>query len=213
MIPSTPTHLPANIIAGDSLAFNPTFHEYAASDGWQVEYFFQDESGAKSFNFPVTNGGAAGYSVNVAANVTDEWEAGHYQGFARATLNTTNPPTVKTVWRGFLLVLPDPSQATDMRSNARKVLDSLEAVLAGRATNDILDSMIEGTMIRRLPAEQLILLRDRYKAVVLSEEAAAKIRAKKGTGRNIFVRIGAPGGTPFAPNDSPYGLGYGGQRF
>lgn len=210
MLPQTRTCIPVSLVAGDSLIFNPTFGLYAASDGWAITYYFQTVDGKNSFKFPVTNSGTA-FSVSVNAETTGQLTAANYIGIARAVL--ANPEQTVIAWQGGLIILPDLATANDTRSHARQTLDAIELVMSGRATDDVLDSIIEGTTIRRLPMEQLILLRDRYKAVVDTENAAQRVRDKKGTGRNIYVRIATAGGTPFAPNDSPYGLGIGGQRF
>jgi hypothetical protein len=68
--------------------------------------------------------------------------------------------------------------------------------------------MVEGTQIRRLPVEQLVILHDRYRSIVQGEERAARVKSGKASGRVIYARFGGPVGSPASPlrtGFDPYG--------
>jgi hypothetical protein len=84
----------------------------------------------------------------------------------------------------MLQVLPDLSTATTgLRTHARKVLDAIEAWLEAKApTAGAVE--IAGRKVQNYPITDLLALRDRYRAEVRREEAAAS----GGSGR-VLVRL------------------------
>lgn len=188
MSAAVPTVEPAFLTAGDTLVFTKALGDYLATDGWGLSYYFQLPDGTASFNFSATTSGS-GYSVTVAAATTIGWQPGTYSGIAKVALSSQ----VFTVWEGTIIIQPNLAVVGDNRSIVKKTLDALDAVLTGRAGDDILDSVVEGTVIRRLPISQIILLHDRYKAAYQAEVAAARLLAGKQTGRNIYARVGIVG--------------------
>jgi hypothetical protein len=78
-----------------------------------------------------------------------------------------------------------------LRSHAKIVLDSIEAVLENRATMDQSSMSIAGRSLSRTPLPDLMELRDRYKAEYLKEIKLARIRNKQGSGNTIKVKFGS----------------------
>ncbi len=191
MAAPVPTVEPAFLTAGDTLLFTKSLGDYLATDGWVLAYYFQTQDGTQFFNFAATTSGS-GYSISVASATTIQWQPGTYSGIAQVALSGQK----FTVWEGTILIQPNLSIIADNRSLVKKTLDLLDAVMTGRATDDILDSVVEGTVIRRLPIQQVMILHDRYKAAYQAELAGAKLLAGKQSGRNIYARIGIVG--PFS---------------
>ncbi len=107
-------------------------------------------------------------------------------------------------WSGTITIQPNlaVAGAGDIRSHARRVLDMIQAVMEQRASDDILDSVIEGVALRRLPSEQLLMLRDRYVVMVNNEVAAERIAKGLGNKNKIYVRVTSPGAGNFG--NSPF---------
>lgn len=201
---TVPTAEPDAITAGDSAEWTKSFSQYSPVDGWTLIYKIVKQDGSNYATFSATTSGTS-FAVNVAPSITSTWPSGVYQIQGVVTLGAE----AHTVWSAQLTVNPGIQPGgTDTRSNAKRILDSLEAVFEGRATSDILDSMVEGTSFRRMNPEQLMKLRDYYMSVYRSEQAAAKIANNQQTGRNIYAKVGIIGPSP----GYPYTLGIGGQR-
>jgi len=76
-----------------------------------------------------------------------------------------------------------------MPTHAVTMLAAIEAVLEGRITADVEAYTIAGRQITKIPIEQLLVLRDRYKSEVAAETAAAAIADGDGNPRKIKVRF------------------------
>lgn len=76
-----------------------------------------------------------------------------------------------------------------MATHAETMLSAIEAVLEGRITADVEAYSIAGRQITKIPMAELLTLRDKYKAEVNSEAAAASIAAGTGNPRKIKVRF------------------------
>ena len=188
MAAAVPTAIPAQVRAGETLLFEITLADYAANDSpaWVLYYYFRPKENP-AVNFNSTASGAA-HRINVAFATTALWKEGVCDGIAVVTDGTTK----KEVWSGRLEVLPNLIAADgsyDARSQARRTLDNINAVLEGRAGSSILNSTVEGSTLNRIPHDQLLLLKDRYEVIVANEETKASGRTRK---RNVYVGFTPP---------------------
>ena len=115
------------------------------------------------------NGTAVGnqHRLKVAASDTAAWTPGRYWYSVRATSPDTGD--VVEVEAGEVTITPDVAEATagyDGTSHAQRVLDSIEAVLEKRATQDQQRYKINNRELWRTPIAELLMLRDRYRAQV-----------------------------------------------
>lgn len=186
MAATIPTTEPDSIVAGDSAIWTRSISDYPATDGWTLTYSLQTADGGEFYTFTATTG--TSYAVNVPAATTATWVPGLYTAAARASLNGE----AHTIWQGQIRITPALAQDIDRRTHARRVLDNIEAVLEKKATREILNSEVSGVKLERIPVDQLLVLRDRYRQEVKSEAAAAALAQGRGSGRNIFIRMGTP---------------------
>lgn len=185
MAATIPTTEPDSIVAGDSAIWTKTLSDYPATDGWTLTYTIQTADGGEFQSFTTGTSGAS-FAVNVMAAITATWVPGKYDASAKVTSLSGE---VHTVWQGQLTVKAAMAQGTDRRTHARRVLDNIEAVLEKKATREILNSEVSGVKLERIPVDQLLVLRDRYKIEVQREEAALRIAAGLAPGRKIFTRF------------------------
>jgi hypothetical protein len=82
--------------------------------------------------------------------------------------------------------------STDPQSHARKVLTAIEAVIEGRASQDQVSYSIAGRSLARMPIEDLLLFRGRYRAEWLKEKRLH--RGKKGLGNDGIILTRLAGG-------------------
>lgn len=189
MAATTPTTEPEKIRAGETLRFTKTLADYPASDGYSITYSFRAKSGSK-IDFTTTADGS-NHLAEVAFADTATWLPQTYQGVGVVSNGTER----FQIWAGQLEVLPDLSamdQGADTRSQAKRTLDNINAVIEGRASSAILKSSVEGTTLERMPASDLLMLRDRYALIVFNEEEAQRAAQGKPSRKNIYIRFGTP---------------------
>jgi hypothetical protein len=178
------TTVPGIVRAGESLLFSLPCGDYPASDGFNITFSFRAPNGS-AIDFTTTASGSD-HLASVSFSETALWLAGDYMGAGVVSDGTT----ARQVWAGRLTVLPNLTAAAegfDARSQARRTLDNINAVIEGRASSTILDSTVDGTNLRRIPVADLLMLRDKYAAIVAAEEAKLDSAAGKPNKRNIYA--------------------------
>ena len=174
---------PASLIAGDTAKWLKALPEYPASAGWALSYELVNAAARIAFS-----GAAAGddHLVNVPAATTTTWVPGAYTWRSRVALSGE----VFTVGGGQMVVQPAFAAATDARSQARRTLDAIDAVIEGRASSAVAEYSIAGRSLKNIPIPELLALRDRYARMVRDEDAAAAAAAGLGNPGRIYVRFG-----------------------
>jgi hypothetical protein len=184
MAADTPTIEPTRIVAGDTLKFTITLADYSASDGWTLTYTMVNASARQTF---AAAADGSDHAVTVAAATTAAWAVGSYDWIAKVS-NVGGE--VYTVRSGRWEVASGFTSATDARTHARTMLDAIEAVLEGRATSAVQEYEIAGRKLRYIPLPELLVIRDKYRAEVAREDAAADVARGMPDGRRVYVRFG-----------------------
>lgn len=159
---------------------------YPASS-WTLKYWFK-KTGSSGANFSITaTADGTSHAVNVAAATTAAFTAGDYTWSAQVTGGSSEAYEVD---RGTFKLLPryDAASNVDDRTHARKVLDAIEAVLEGRATQDQQEYTIGNRSLKRTPIADLILLRDKYRGELATQEMTERARNGQG-GNRLVVRL------------------------
>ena len=187
----TPTTEPDRLIAGDTAKWLKTLADYPATDGWALSYVLANTSGAITI---LASASGADHLVNVSAGTTNGWNAGTYQMRARVS----KAGEVYTIATQSIVIEPAFSTAIDARSNARKILEAVEAALLGTATANMLEYEIAGRRLKRYSLPDLLALRDRMRLEVRGEDAANAAQNAAASGNDlaagrgrIYVRFGA----------------------
>lgn len=176
---------PTTITAGDTLSWVESLADYPASSGWALTYALILSGG------PVAISSAASgddHAVIVTAATSAAWPAGTYAWQSYVTKGAER----HTVGTGSLVVRPNFATATshDPRSQAKKILDAIEATILGKASSDQQIMIVGGIHLTKYPVADLLVLRDRYAAIVQQEQRAAKIAQGQASGGKILVRFG-----------------------
>lgn len=178
-----PTTEPLELRAGDTWQWTRSLADYPASAGWSLAYVFINAAAKISIS---ASASGDDHAVTVAAATTANYAAGNYDWIARASKSGQ----VFTVGAGRITILPSLAASTaDLRTHARKVLEAIEAVLEGRASQDVLEYQIAGRSLKRIPLADLLTLRDRYRAEVAREDAANRVALGLPDRRRVFVRF------------------------
>lgn len=126
---------------------------------------------------------APAHHLYASATETEEWTPGAYS----YVLRVRNGDDVREIESGRVQVLRNIASAPDdfdARSHAQRTLDAINAVIEKRATTDQQRYVIETQQGRRelwrIPIPELLAFRDKYQAMVNTENAEAAGRTPWG---------------------------------
>ena len=159
--------------------------KYPAADGWVIEYSMLLGTEQHSF---VSANVAGQHAVSIDAATSAGYGAGEY--FYQAVAK--KDALAHLVEEGVLVVAPNFKELTtgyDSRPHCKKVLDAIEATLEGKASKDQARYIIGSRRLDRYTFEDLLVLRDKYKAEWKSWQRSNKLRQGLGGGGNILVRF------------------------
>lgn len=169
--PAIPTTEPFDLPAGDTWTWTKSLGDYPA-DAWTLTYeLLSQETTANNITITASADGTD-HLVSVAPGTTVGYAAGTYAYRAYATNDSDGRRfTVKT---GHFRILPDFATSTaDPRSQVKRTLDAINALLEGKAGSDKLNfKMPNGLELTKMTPGQLLSWRDAYKRLYQEELAA-----------------------------------------
>jgi enamine deaminase RidA (YjgF/YER057c/UK114 family) len=183
-----PTIEPATFVAGDSLSWTKYLADYIPSDGWSLTYSFRGNG--STLNITSTTSGTS-HLLALTTTQTGKLIPGKYSVSGYAVSGSQRV----TIFSGQIEVtanLQTASASFDPRSQNRRTLDNINAVLEGRASSTVLDSTVEGTNLRRIPHADLLQLQAIYQVKVRNEEIKLLQAQGLPTGRTIFATFTKP---------------------
>ncbi|MBP8789260.1 MAG: hypothetical protein KBH41_17685 [Azonexus sp.] len=183
---SIPTSEPSELRAGDTWQWRrEDLCDFPASV-WTLTYYFRN---AAAFFDVVADADGDQFAVDVAKATTASQATGYYDWTAAVANGTER----REIGRGSVVVLPDFSTAAvlDTRSNAKKLLDLVEAALLNRATTDQLDVVTSALGDRSLSRSDggLVKLRMQLINEVKREELIAQKRNGGPDTSRLMVRF------------------------
>ena len=173
---------PEFITKGVDNAWTLASSDYPAADGWVIEYTLINSE--EQHSFTSTNVGGT-HSISVDADASSGYGVGEYFYQAVAKKDTA----LHLVETGYLVVKPgfrDLESGFDARPHCKKVLDAIEALLENKATKDQARYIIGSRRLDRYTFEELLVLRDKYRAEWKSYQRAEKLKQGIG-GRNVVL--------------------------
>jgi len=183
MARTIPTTEPPVARAGDTWAWTRDLADYPSSV-WTLTYTLWTATAAYS-----VTAAASGdtHSISVPPATTAAYAAGRYEWVARVSDGTDT----FTVGAGSIQILPAVGAAMDTRSHARRMLDAINAMLEGRATDGDIDVVRTSTNTHSTNYDMptLIKLRQQYAAAVAAEDQAAAVARGEQSSRLIQVRF------------------------
>lgn len=186
-----PSQEPETLVVGDRWVWQrPDLVTDYPTDQYALTYEFHcDSGGGGSHKFTVTaSETSTAYVVEVSSTVTENYTAHLYKWYAFIT-RTSDSQRVAVDNGITTLVVNYADSNADVRTHAKKVLDSIQAVIENRATVDQSSFTIAGRSLSRMTIEELFMVRDRYRAEYNEEVKKARIRNKKPSGNLIGVRF------------------------
>lgn len=178
-----PLKMPAAFTAGDSLSFVDSLADYSAADGWALSYVLTNGSNTYTV---ASSASGTDHQVAAATTATVAWVPGPYRWQAYVTKGSDR----HTVGRGRIEIRPDfLSSAADPLTHVERTLAALEAMLEGRASQDQQTLTLNGRSLTRMPIEELLRWRDKYRAEAKRLRQAERIAQGLGSGNRILVRF------------------------
>lgn len=162
--------VPDRFVSGDSWAFaRVDIFDLFPDPGFALDVVFSPKSGGAPVTVVAANEGNS-WVCRVDAATSAAWTPGVWC-WAAVVRNIATGERA-TFDQGEVQVLPDPATSTaDQRSQARRILEAIEATIEGRVVKDVDNYSIEGRSLTRIPMEELIKLRTRYRSIVRKEES------------------------------------------
>lgn len=173
---------PKKIYKGLSYTWTESVSDYPAGDGWTLKYSLSNASTAATIT---TTASGDEHVAALTATTTGSMTAGTFVWISYADNGTLK----EEVGRGEIQVLTAIGSAGDRRTHARKMLDSIEAILESRATREQEEMTIAGRMIKYLSLEQLIKARAHYEYLVRVEAKNDVIAQGGSVGDQILVEF------------------------
>jgi len=186
-----PSQEPETLVVGDRWVWQrPDLVTDYPTDQYALTYEFHcDSGGGGSHKFTVTaSETSTAYVVEVSSVTTAGYNAHQYKWYAFIT-RTSDSQRVAVDNGITTLVVNYADSNADVRTHAKKVLDSIQAVIENRATVDQSSFTIAGRSLSRMTIDELFMVRDRYRAEYNEEVKKARIRNKKPSGNLIGVRF------------------------
>lgn len=167
------SNIPTSFVAGDTVRWSVSFSNYPSSI-WSLKYRLVNQSGALTVT-ATPNSNA--YSLTITADQSATLSAGVYQCLAWVEKGAGGSYERYSVFNGSVTITANyaTSNASDTRSWARKALDAVEAVIAGRATKEYESMTIGGRTITMMSPAELMTWRSRLKYEVRMEEQAERL--------------------------------------
>jgi len=181
------TKEPSTFRAGTTVEWPKSLSLFPASDGWTLSYRLINISNAYAAITAAADGDD--FIATLPAATTANYVAGNYTLFGYATKGSET----FEIYNGSVEVQPNLAALTagyDGRSHAKKVLDAIEALIEGNATQ-IQRSMSVGS--KSLENHSKAELREewlKYKKYYADELAQQKINNGQPSGRKILIRMG-----------------------
>lgn len=175
---------PGEIVAGDYIQWRRQLSDYPAGT-WTLTYTLINAS--NKYTITAANSGGE-HLVTVTTATSAGYAAGVYQWQAAVVSGAQK----YTIASGEMTIKPSFAAAStlDTRSQAKRTLDAIESEIEARATGGMTaEYSIGNRSLKKCTVDELIKLRDKYKAIYTSEQASERISKGLGGANRILVRI------------------------
>jgi hypothetical protein len=186
-----PTVVPDELVVGDRWTWKrtgiPTNYPVAT---YQVKYSFRLlTSAATEISITATeNSSPEEYIIEVGQSTTASYTAGDYT-YQEYIIRTSDSERL-VYSTGIVTVKPNlDADTSDPRSNARKILDGLDAMLENRASIDQMSMSIAGRSLSRMTPAEIRDWHQHYQFIVSKETKKMRIQKGQPTGNSIKVKF------------------------
>lgn len=185
-----PETVPASFIAGETLKWQKTFADYPASE-WELTYQFRSANGGEfgTFNATATANGDT-FEITVDSADTENLLSGTF--YFRAFVEKDGEKYAVDQGEIKCAAKFDDESAFDGRSQAKRILDAIDALIEGTASLNQKRYQINNRELERYDLSELIALRTHYANLVAREQQAERLKSGKGFFKTIHTRFTRP---------------------
>jgi len=185
MAAAIPTTEPTVIISGSTVKWTKSLSDYPAST-WTLSYQFVNAADAQAVTCTADG---EDHLATITAAQTGAMTAGDWYWQAKVT----DGSEVYAVGTGMVTVKANFAVAGatsyDARSHVKKVLDAIEALLEGKASEDQASMSIGDRSLSRYSFNELMALRSQYRSEYAREQREERIAAGLGHGGKVRIRF------------------------
>ncbi|MGH9685279.1 MAG: hypothetical protein ACRD4S_16915 [Candidatus Acidiferrales bacterium] len=173
--PLTPDSVPTHFPAGTTVKYTRNLDGFAPADGWLYTLYMNGLLAA--FNKQGVTQDDATFLVTLLASDTAALAPGAYRYAERLTNSGTGEVYDITGDELVITIEPNIAVATPgtFQTFEEKTLVVLEAAIAGRLTTDIQSYQIAGRAVNKIPVEELMQLRGKYRAMVWRQQNPGRL--------------------------------------
>jgi len=128
------------------------------------------------------------YLFSASSTTSASFVAGYYHWQLEA-LQTSSGNRIVIDRGAFTAIVDLDVNGTDPRTHAEIMLGKIESLLSGKADADVANYSIAGRSLTKMSFDELIKVRDFYKAEFRKEQIADRIRQGRDTGSTVKVRF------------------------
>lgn len=178
---------PSSFYKGDTVRWRKSYPSHLPAT-WTLTYEFVSDRNADHRSVDATDNGDNTHLLTLSVAVSTTFVEGgwHFQG------KITDGSETFTVTRGRFEVFADLSAHTagyDARSHAQKALANIEEVLLAVTTDDAVSVSAEAQSYSSRSVEELLELRNYYRAEVRAELAVARVEKGFASRNKIVTRF------------------------
>jgi hypothetical protein len=128
------------------------------------------------------------YLFSASSTTSASFVAGYYHWQLEAFQTSSSNRIV--IDRGAFNIIVDLDvNGTDPRTHAEIMVSKIESLLSGKADADVANYSIAGRSLTKMSFDELVKVRDFYKAEFRKEQIADRIRQGRDTGSTVKVRF------------------------
>lgn len=128
------------------------------------------------------------YLFSASSATSASFTAGYYHWQLEA-LQTSSGNRIVIDRGAFNAIVDLDVNGTDPRTHAEIMVSKIESLLSGKADADVANYSIAGRSLTKMSFDELVKVRDFYKAEFRKEQIADRIRQGRDTGSTVKVRF------------------------
>jgi hypothetical protein len=167
-----PTSEPTRVRAGDTLKWNRTDSEHSPADGWALKYSLLKAGKQIEIKDALVTSDGDTFKIVVPAATSADYLPGEYRWYAFVSKGAER----FQVGEGVIEILPDAgavqASGLDTRSQTKRILDAINALLEGRASTDAQQYSIGSRQITKMTPDELMKWKAQYEHLYRQERIA-----------------------------------------
>lgn len=173
------TKIPETFYQGTTIEWVENIANYNPDDGYTLKYnFLAQGGGGDLIQVSSTDYGDNRHLISISSSESGSFASSNYYNY-QAYVEGGSPTKKLFVREGVVNIVYDyaASPTFDPRSHTKKVLDAIESLLEGKATEDVSNYSIANRSLTKMTTEELLTWRNKYRREYNRELQAKKLNS------------------------------------